>query len=92
VAVPTDHVLIRSVLGNLVGNARKFTSRQDDASIEFTTIPVADAAVSLRARHALDSTCLRGKLFVQTRPIQLSGVYYYVVVVTPVTTWRVSWC
>jgi PAS domain S-box-containing protein len=50
VEVPADHVLIRSVLENLVGNAWKFTSRQPDASIEFGTLPVADAAVCCYVR------------------------------------------
>ncbi len=50
VEVPADRVLIRSVLENLVGNAWKFTSRQDDATIEFGTIPADDVAVCCYVR------------------------------------------
>jgi PAS domain S-box-containing protein len=45
VQAPADLVLIRSVLENLVGNAFKFTSRQDDASIEFGTVPTTEAPI-----------------------------------------------
>jgi PAS domain S-box-containing protein len=50
VLVPADRVLIRSVLENLVGNAWKFTSRTDDASIEFGTVPAGDAPVCCYVR------------------------------------------
>ena len=47
---PADHVLIRTVLENLLGNAWKFTSGRDDASIEFGTIPSADAPLCCYVR------------------------------------------
>jgi PAS domain S-box-containing protein len=50
VRVLADRVLIRSVLENLVGNAWKFTSRQDGASIEFGTMPTGDARVCCYVR------------------------------------------
>jgi hypothetical protein len=40
----TDPTLIRAVLQNFVGNAWKFTSRRDDASIEFGTMPAEDGS------------------------------------------------
>jgi PAS domain S-box-containing protein len=45
-----DSGLIRTVLENLLDNAWKFTSGQDDASIEFGTAPSEDAAVSFYVR------------------------------------------
>jgi PAS domain S-box-containing protein len=48
--VLADRVLIRTVLENLLGNAWKFTSGRDDASIEFGTIPAQDAAVCCYVR------------------------------------------
>jgi PAS domain S-box-containing protein len=45
VQAPADLVLIRSVLENLVGNAFKFTSRQEDASVEFGTVPTEEAPI-----------------------------------------------
>jgi PAS domain S-box-containing protein len=50
VRVPADRVLIRSVLENLVGNAWKFTSRRENASIEFGTMPIGDAPVCCYVR------------------------------------------
>jgi PAS domain S-box-containing protein len=40
-----DRRLIRTVLSNLVENAWKFTSGQDDALIEFGTVPAGEAGV-----------------------------------------------
>jgi len=45
-----DSGLIRTVLENLLDNAWKFTSGQDDASIEFGTAPSGDAAVCYYVR------------------------------------------
>jgi PAS domain S-box-containing protein len=40
--VRADRILAGTVLRNLLGNAWKFTSRQDDTSIEFGTMPAAE--------------------------------------------------
>ena len=46
-----DHALIRTLLRNLMENAWKFTAREDEASIEFGTMPATDdAAVSCYVR------------------------------------------
>ena len=45
-----DRSLIRSVLENLVGNAWKFTSRRDDALIEFGTAPAEDVGLCCYVR------------------------------------------
>jgi PAS domain S-box-containing protein len=45
-----DRLLIRAVLQNLVENAWKFTSGQDDALIEFGTAPAGDAPVCCYVR------------------------------------------
>ena len=50
VEVTADHALIRTVLQNLLENAWKFTSRRDNATIEFGATPAADAAVSCYVR------------------------------------------
>ena len=50
VRAQADRILIRSVLENLVGNAWKFTSRQDEALIEFGTAPAGDAGICCYVR------------------------------------------
>jgi PAS domain S-box-containing protein len=50
VRVTADRALIRSALHNLLGNAWKFTSRRDDAAIEFATAPVGDAPICCYVR------------------------------------------
>ncbi len=50
VKVRADPSLIRTVLRNLVENAWKFTSRRDDALIEFGTTPTSDARVCCYVR------------------------------------------
>jgi PAS domain S-box-containing protein len=60
-----DLILIRTVLQNLLDNAWKFTSRRDDALIEFGTTPVADADVCcyVRDNGAGFDPAYVGKLF-----------------------------
>jgi PAS domain S-box-containing protein len=60
-----DLILIRTVLQNLLDNAWKFTSRRDDALIEFGTVPVADADVCcyVRDNGAGFDPAYVGKLF-----------------------------
>ena len=50
VKVRADPALIRTVLRNLVENAWKFTSRRDDALIEFGTTPAGDASACCYVR------------------------------------------
>lgn len=60
-----DLRLIRTVLENLVGNAWKFTSRRDEAVIEFGSLPNRDAEVCCYVRDdgaGFDANYL-GKLF-----------------------------
>ena len=45
-----DRLLVRTVLHNLVENAWKFTSGQDEALIEFGTAPAGDAQVCCYVR------------------------------------------
>jgi len=59
-----DPALIRTVLQNLLENAWKFTSRQDDATIEFGTIAASGAGVCyVRDDGAGFDQAYAGKLF-----------------------------
>jgi PAS domain S-box-containing protein len=75
--VPADRVLIRSVLENLVGNAWKFTSRRENASIEFGTIPVGDAPVCcyVRDNGAGFDPAYAGKLFTPFERLHTTGEF-----------------
>ena len=50
VRVRADRTLIRTVLQNLLGNAWKFTSGRDEASIEFGTRPTGDGTICCYVR------------------------------------------
>ena len=50
VRVRADRTLIRTVLENLLGNAWKFTSGRDEASIEFGTRPTGDGTICCYVR------------------------------------------
>jgi signal transduction histidine kinase len=65
VQVLADPRLIVRVLQNLLDNAWKFTSGQDDASIEFGTVPSGDATVCcyVRDNGAGFDPAYAGKLF-----------------------------
>ena len=65
VQVLADRSLIRTVLDNLIGNAWKFTSRRDDALIEFGTVPSGEAGVCcyVRDNGAGFDPAYAGKLF-----------------------------
>ncbi len=65
VRAPGDRILIGSVLENLVGNAWKFTSRQDEALIEFGAAPAGDAGICyyVRDNGAGFDSAYAGKLF-----------------------------
>jgi PAS domain S-box-containing protein len=60
-----DRLLVRTVLHNLVENAWKFTSGQDDALIEFGTAPAGDAPLCCYVRDdgAGFDPAYAGKLF-----------------------------
>lgn len=65
VQAQADRLLIRTVLQNLVENAWKFTSGQEDALIEFGTVPAGEAGVCcyLRDDGAGFDPAYAGKLF-----------------------------
>jgi PAS domain S-box-containing protein len=63
--VTADHALIRTVVQNLIENAWKFTSRRDQALIEFATTTAGDAEVCcfVRDNGAGFDPAYAGKLF-----------------------------
>lgn len=70
-----DPLLIRAVLQNLVGNAWKYTSHQDEASIEFGTMPADDGSVCYFVRDdgAGFDPAYTGKLFQPFQRLHLSS-------------------
>jgi light-regulated signal transduction histidine kinase (bacteriophytochrome) len=60
-----DHILIRTVLQNLVDNAWKYTAKRDSATIEFGTTAAKDAGVCcyVRDNGAGFDPAFGGKLF-----------------------------
>src|ERR1700689_1087443 len=60
-----DHVLIRTVLQNLIDNAWKYTAKRDSATIEFGTTAAKDAGVCcfVRDNGAGFDPAFGGKLF-----------------------------
>jgi PAS domain S-box-containing protein len=77
VQVLADRSLIRTVLENLVGNAWKFTARQDEALIEFGTVPAGEAGVCcyLRDNGAGFDQAYAGKLFAPFERLHSAGEY-----------------
>jgi len=65
------------VLENLVGNAWKFTARQDEALIEFGTVPAGEAGVCcyLRDDGAGFDQAYAGKLFAPFERLHSAGEY-----------------
>ena len=65
VTATADRTLIRTVLQNLAENAWKFTSRRDDATIEFGTAAIEDASICcyVRDNGAGFEQAYAGKLF-----------------------------
>jgi signal transduction histidine kinase len=72
-----DRVLIRTVLHNLVENAWKFTSGQDDASIEFATAPAGSARICCYVRDdgAGFDARYAGKLFQPFQRLHTAGEF-----------------
>lgn len=77
VQVRADPILIRTVLENLVGNAWKFTSNQDDALIEFGTRSTVDASVCcyVRDNGAGFDPLYVGKLFQPFQRLHPAGEF-----------------
>jgi light-regulated signal transduction histidine kinase (bacteriophytochrome) len=77
VQVRADRSLIRTVLENLVGNAWKFTSRRDDALIEFGTAPAGEASACcyVRDNGAGFDAAYVGKLFTPFERLHSAGEY-----------------
>jgi PAS domain S-box-containing protein len=77
VCAPADRTLVRTVLENLIGNAWKFTSRQEVASIEFGTAPVPDAPVCcyVRDNGAGFDPAYAEKLFAPFERLHSSGEF-----------------
>ncbi len=72
-----DPTLICTVLQNLLGNAWKYTSRRDDALIEFATTPAGDAPVCCYVRDngaGFDSAYV-GKLFTPFQRLHAPGEF-----------------
>jgi signal transduction histidine kinase len=72
-----DPTLICTVLQNLLDNAWKYTSRRDDALIEFATMPVGDAPVCYYVRDngvGFDSAHV-GKLFTPFQRLHTPGEF-----------------
>jgi light-regulated signal transduction histidine kinase (bacteriophytochrome) len=77
VEVRADRVLIRTVLQNLMENAWKFTSRRDEALIEFGTRPTPDAGVCcyLRDNGVGFDPAYAGKLFQPFQRLHPAGEF-----------------
>ena len=77
VQVLADRSLIRTVLENLVGNAWKFTSRQDEALIEFGTVPAGESGVCcyVRDNGAGFDTAYAAKLFTPFERLHTAGEF-----------------
>jgi signal transduction histidine kinase len=72
-----DPTLIRSVLQNLLDNAWKYSSRRDDAVIEFATMPTGDASVCyyVRDNGAGFDSAFAGKLFTPFQRLHSPGEF-----------------
>ena len=77
VRAQADSALVRTVLQNLVGNAWKFTSGRDDASIEFGTTPAreTDVCCYVRDNGAGFDAAYAGKLFAPFQRLHTAREY-----------------